>query len=771
MLRPRQAKLQILVAAAAVVALVAAACACTADSDGGAKAVAAKADAAATKDPAAPGGFGELADPVPENKTPWMAPLPAIDKVWPDEGPTGGMQYVTITGQFFDAATQVRFGQSPAVEFEIVDAQTIVARSPPRPPGLVDVAVHSKDRKDAVLANAYRFLASMSVAAVAPAQGPAHGGTPVVVTGSGFSAATQFVFGDRAALQVVVVDDKTATMMTPAGLPGHRHLTVANGDGQAVLKKAFLYRAPPTLERVWPVAVPIEGDVPVTLHGTGLIAAGASVTFSDGATTLAAAIVAGNSSASQLTVKAPATYAPGMWSVTYKGPDGEAVLKHAVAFVAADKGAQLVGVVPAAMPVNAPKAVAIALAGPLTANNLAAAKVQIGDQPAKVLQYAAASSFVNLGGSLLVMPVAPTSGPLPQAVDVVVAFGPAVLTKAKGFEWLPAVAKVKSVAPAQLLATGGTTLQVEVEHAQAHGGVIGLRIGPLLAAKVKLLETTTAGSQRVAASAPPGSPGPADVVALLADGTEATLHGGAQFVATQPALQAVVPGRCAQSGGALVTVVGTGLDRVVGLSLDSSVVKDWKILHNGAIQLRTPAHKPGSATLVAQIDTGALLSLPHALVYFDPISVENGSWGEPIDGALNVTVVKLGKLGPVADAKVVIGDDPKTALQGTTDANGQVTLSVADLTGPLHVHASKTGWTAASAIADEWVTPMRLEHVLQRVPADDMSAAPKVIAAMVEDVYREGKGEVVESREATTAIGRKTAELLKKYLMNRVANV
>ena len=79
--------------------------------------------------------------------------------------------------------------------------------------------------------------------------------------------------------------------------------------------------------------------------------------------------------------------------------------------------------------------------------------------------------------------------------------------------------------------------------------------------------------------------------------------------------------------------------------------------------------------------------------------------------------------------------------------------------------------TAASAIADEWVTPMRLEHVLQRVPADDMSAAPKVIAAMVEDVYREGKGEIVESREATAAIGRKTAELLKKHLMSRVTNV
>lgn len=76
--------------------------------------------------------------------------------------------------------------------------------------------------------------------------------------------------------------------------------------------------------------------------------------------------------------------------------------------------------------------------------------------------------------------------------------------------------------------------------------------------------------------------------------------------------------------------------------------------------------------------------------------------------------------------------------------------------------------TAASAIADEWVTPMRLEHVLQRVPADDMSAAPKVIAAMVEDVYREGKGEIIESREATAAIGRKTAELLKKHLVRSI---
>ena len=89
---------------------------------------------------------------------------------------------------------------------------------------------------------------------------------------------------------------------------------------------------------------------------------------------------------------------------------------------------------------------------------------------------------------------------------------------------------------------------------------------------------------------------------------------------------------------------------------------------------------------------------------------------------------------------------------------------------PVADPAKLTVLTAASAIANEWVTPMRLEHVLQRIPADDMSAAPKVIAAMVEDIYREGKGEIVESREATAAIGRKTAELLKKHLTARPHN-
>jgi len=71
----------------------------------------------------------------------------------------------------------------------------------------------------------------------------------------------------------------------------------------------------------------------------------------------------------------------------------------------------------------------------------------------------------------------------------------------------------------------------------------------------------------------------------------------------------------------------------------------------------------------------------------------------------------------------------------------------------------------AEAIATEWVTPMRLQHILQKLPAGiGMESTRDVIAAMVADVYREGAGEIVESREASKAIGVAAAWLFRQHL-------
>jgi hypothetical protein len=73
--------------------------------------------------------------------------------------------------------------------------------------------------------------------------------------------------------------------------------------------------------------------------------------------------------------------------------------------------------------------------------------------------------------------------------------------------------------------------------------------------------------------------------------------------------------------------------------------------------------------------------------------------------------------------------------------------------------------TEANSIATEWATPTRLQHVLDKMEGViDMSRTRDVIAAMTEDVLREGSGELVDSKEARAAIGKRTAELLKKHL-------
>lgn len=66
----------------------------------------------------------------------------------------------------------------------------------------------------------------------------------------------------------------------------------------------------------------------------------------------------------------------------------------------------------------------------------------------------------------------------------------------------------------------------------------------------------------------------------------------------------------------------------------------------------------------------------------------------------------------------------------------------------------------AKAVADEWVTEMRLEHVLDKLPKDiNVQHTKLVIDAMIEDVYREAKGEIIESKEVTRHISSKTASM------------
>jgi hypothetical protein len=87
----------------------------------------------------------------------------------------------------------------------------------------------------------------------------------------------------------------------------------------------------------------------------------------------------------------------------------------------------------------------------------------------------------------------------------------------------------------------------------------------------------------------------------------------------------------------------------------------------------------------------------------------------------------------------------------------------------------------ARAIAEEWVTPMRLAHVLDKLRGDGlvgngdgngnvlgMECIPDIIKAMIEDILREGAGEIVDSKDARRAIGKLTVALYKKQVNAKI---
>jgi len=73
----------------------------------------------------------------------------------------------------------------------------------------------------------------------------------------------------------------------------------------------------------------------------------------------------------------------------------------------------------------------------------------------------------------------------------------------------------------------------------------------------------------------------------------------------------------------------------------------------------------------------------------------------------------------------------------------------------------------AQKIAEEWVTPQRLNHVLDKIGEVEIENTGNVIKSMTDDIYREGKNEIIESIDTRKAIGKATAKLFKQHLQTK----
>jgi hypothetical protein len=202
-------------------------------------------------------------------------PGPAVVSISPNQGRTVGGASVTVTGTGFQAGATVAFtdlvGSTPLTSVNFVNSTTITATTPAHTLGAVAVVVTNPNEQSASLAGGFTYRLDPTVSSISPNGGSGAGGTPVTITGSGFSSPATVSLGGSPATGVVVANSGTLTAVTGAhaggivdvvvGLSGALTGTLSNGFfyTPVILPGAFYSLAPCRLVDTRDPAGPLGG--------------------------------------------------------------------------------------------------------------------------------------------------------------------------------------------------------------------------------------------------------------------------------------------------------------------------------------------------------------------------------------------------------------------------------------------------------------------------------------------------------------------------------
>ncbi|MET0388908.1 MAG: IPT/TIG domain-containing protein [Polyangiales bacterium] len=240
--------------------------------------------------------------------------------------------------------------------------------------------------------------------------------------------------------------------------------------------------------------------------------------------------------------------------------------------------------------------------------------------------------------------------------------------------------------------SGGTTAVVR---GSGFDDTVTIHIGGV---QVQPGEMTRDDKNRITFVVPAGRVGPADVE-VTQNGQTVTLRDGFIYNGL-----AVSPANGAASGGSLVDLTASGAtfadDTVVEFGGTACV--ELQLLSPQSARCKTPAHDVGVVDVIARSPSQSSppLLAKNGYEFAETLNVEGGGLsGGPIAGTLNVTVISDGAVGAVIpNALVMLGNDPRSARKGKTDARGSVTFSEVDLKGPITLHATAKCFQRASIV-------------------------------------------------------------------------
>ena len=594
-------------------------------------------------------------------------PPRSVDSVEPGIGIPAGGETVFVLGRGFEKGVEVWFDEQQSPDVFYVNSKKLRVVTPAHGLGFADVAVRWSGGNTKILPAGFLYKTDLAVKTVQPALGPIAGGTPVTITGSGFSDGLKLVFGTRAALEVVVVDESTVYAVTPPGpSAGPVDVFVSHLGAVAEGKGAFTFTVEPLLSHVEPAAGPVTGGQIASVRGKWLGPV-TTVRFGDADATI---LEVENGA---VTVEVPPGF-EGPADVLAAGTWGWSALPGGYLYFDPTVPAEgLVAVIPAGGPESGGNLATI-LGCDLVEDAVSA--VRFGQTPAEVVG-------VHHDQCSIVVRVPPGSGPVTVAVDS----GGTTFKAPGAYVYSPSL-QVLAVEPEAGPNSGGTKVRIFGKHFSPDAQVL---FGPMPAGSLKFIS-----QEELEAVTPPGSPGLVDVTVVSASG-KAQLEDAYLYGVQNPEVWLVTPNYGSQAGGTFVEVVGAGFHQASKVKFCDHDATGVKAAGYGVLRVYSPPHLPGTCDVTVTTPQGSAV-LPFAFSYFDPTAWDGGTWGSPVDGAVNVTVFDAYEWGPLEGATVILGSNPGTPFQGKTDPNGQVTLSGPGLAGPVDVHVTKPEHDAASVI-------------------------------------------------------------------------
>lgn len=205
---------------------------------------------------------------------------PTFTSVSPSAGQLAAGTILTITGTNFFTGASITIGGSPCVTSTVNSATSITCEAPAGA-GASDIVITNVDGQTITATGAYTYQPAPAPASpVAPANGPASGGTAVVITGTDFYPSMTVTIGGTACPVTATTGTTSVTCTAPAKAAGAYDVVVTNTDNQtATLVGAYTYDPAPTVSSISPssAASNTAGTV-VTITGTNFIS-GATVTI------------------------------------------------------------------------------------------------------------------------------------------------------------------------------------------------------------------------------------------------------------------------------------------------------------------------------------------------------------------------------------------------------------------------------------------------------------------------------------------------------------